>query len=56
MKFGQLIDYTVRNIFHKNHKQNVVDKLVPDPFIKNQNWAYLRIKKSLFLLYAQVEV
>ena len=37
MKFGQLIDYTVRNIFHKNHKQNVVEKLVPDPFIKNQN-------------------
>ena len=27
----------------KNHMQNVVEKLVSDPFIKNQNWAYLWI-------------
>ena len=33
MKFGQLIDYNVRNIFLKNHTQNVMEKLVPDPFI-----------------------
>ena len=34
MKFGQLIEYKVKNIFLKN-AQNVVEKVVPDPFIKN---------------------
>ena len=38
MKFGQLIEYNMRNIFHT---ENVVDKLFPDSFLKNQNWAYL---------------
>ena len=42
MKFGQLIEYNMRNIFSlKNHAQNVVEKLVSDPFLKNQNSAYL---------------
>ena len=44
MKLGQLIKHTIRNIFLENHIQNVVEKLVPDSFIKNQNWAYLWIK------------
>ena len=26
--------YNTRNIFLKNHTQKVVEKLVPDPFIK----------------------
>ena len=29
--------------FFKNHSQNVVEKLFPDPFLKNQNWTYLWI-------------
>ena len=33
MKFGQLIDY--------NHTQKVVEKLVPDLFLKNQNSLFL---------------
>ena len=38
-----------------------MEKLVPDPLIKNQNCVYLWINslkcyKSLFLLYVQVEV
>ena len=37
MKFGQLIEYNMRNIFLKNHAQNVMEKLVPDPSLKNQN-------------------
>ena len=37
MKFGQLIDYNMRNIFLKNHTQNVVEKPFPEPFLKNQN-------------------
>ena len=30
IKFGQLIEHDIRNIFLKNHTQNVVEKLVPD--------------------------
>ena len=38
MKFGQLVEYNMRNNFSlKNHKQNVVDKLFSEPFLKNQN-------------------
>ena len=32
MKFGHLIKYSM-----KSHAQNVVEKLFPDPFLKNQN-------------------
>ena len=31
MKFGQLIEYNMRKVF-KNHTQNMLDELVPDPF------------------------
>ena len=37
MKLGQLIKHTIGNIFLESHIQNVVEKLVPDSFIKNQN-------------------
>ena len=30
IKFGQLIEYNMRNL--KNYTQNVVEKLFPDPF------------------------
>ena len=36
MKFGQLIEYNMRN-HEKNHTQNVMEKLCPEPFLKNQN-------------------
>ena len=32
----------------KNRAQNVVEKLVPDPFLKNKNWAYLWINSLKF--------
>ena len=35
--FSELIEYNRKNIFLKNHVQNVVDKLVPDPFVKSRN-------------------
>ena len=41
IKFGQLIEYEIKIFFLKNHTENVVAKLVRDPFIKNQNWKYL---------------
>ena len=40
MKLCQLRTYHEKYIL-KNHTQNIVEKLVPDPFLKNQNWAYL---------------
>ena len=58
MKVGQLIEYNIKSIFLKNHWQNVVEKLFPDLFLKNQNWAYLWIKSlkaySLFFLYTKL--
>ena len=40
MKFAQLIEYN-RNIFLKNHAQNVVEKLFPDLFLKNQKYFWI---------------
>ena len=37
MKFSQLIGDKMRNFFLKHHTENVVEKLVPDPNLKNQN-------------------
>ena len=37
LKFGQLIEYNTRRIFLRNYTQNLEEKLVPDPFLKNQN-------------------
>ena len=48
MKFGQLIEYNMRNIFLENHTQDVVEKLSPDPLLKNENWAYLLINYLKF--------
>ena len=31
MKFGQLIEYDMRNIFLQTHTQNIVKKQFPDP-------------------------
>ena len=38
----------METFFLKNNTQNVVDKLVPDPFLKNLNWAYLWINSLKF--------
>ena len=37
MKFGQLIEYIPNNICESqlNHTQNVMEKLFPDPSLKN---------------------
>ena len=37
MKRGQLIEYNKRNTFLKQRTRNVVEKLLPDPFLENQN-------------------
>ena len=46
MKFGQLIKHETFSL--KNHTQNVMEKLAPDPSLKNQNWAYLWINSLRF--------
>ena len=51
MKFVLLTECNMRKwetFFLKNHTQNVVEKLFPDPFLKNQNWAYLWINSLKF--------
>ena len=54
MKFGQSIEFkifievNIEMFFLKNHTQNVMEKLVPDPFIKNSNWAHLWIDSQKF--------
>ena len=37
MKFDQLINVTGETFLLKNHTQDVTEKLVPDPFLKNYN-------------------
>ena len=37
MKSGQLIKYNIRNIFLKNHTQNVEERVFPDPSLRKQN-------------------
>ena len=59
MKFGQLIEYNIGNIFTKNHPQNTVEKLAPDLIIENQSWVYLWINSlkcyNSFLLHVQAD-
>ena len=50
-KFGQLICITWETIFLKNHTQNVVGKLFPGPFLKNQNSTHLWINILKFYIY-----
>ena len=37
MKFDQLIEYNMGVFLLKNHTQNVLEKLFPDPYLKYQN-------------------
>ena len=45
MKFGQLIESNVRNIFFEKS----YTKLLPGPFLKSQNWAYQKF--DMFFYY-----
>ena len=35
IKFGQLIEYNMRNIFVRNNTQNTAENLFQDSFLKN---------------------
>ena len=54
IKFGQLIEYNIENILLKNHTRNVLEKLLPDLFLKYQNWAYLWIKSVNFIQFVLI--
>ena len=41
---------TWKMFFLKNHTQNVMEKLFPDPVLKNQNWAYLWMNSLKFYI------
>ena len=41
IKFGELMEYNMRNIFLKNHTQDAVEKLSSDPFLEKQNCTHL---------------
>ena len=60
MKFGQLIKYNKKNIFFKNHTQNMVEKLLPDTFLEIQNSAFLWINGqkfyTVFLLHGKLKL
>ena len=47
----------MRNIYLENHTQNVVEKLLPDPFLKKTKLSISLDQQSysLFLLYARIE-
>ena len=47
-KFDQLIKYNMRNNSFKKSYKNMIEKLFPGPFFKNQKWAYLWINNLKF--------
>ena len=60
MKFGQLIEYNMRNIFLEKSYTKCGGKIIPGPFSKESKLSIsldqqTDILYSLFLLYVQVE-
>ena len=49
MKFAQLVEHKMGNIFLKKSYTNAIEKLFPDPFLKQSKVLY-----SLFLLSAKL--
>ena len=48
MKFDQLLEYNMRNIFAKKSYTKYAGEIIPRPLSKNQNWAYLWINSVKF--------
>ena len=48
MKFGQLIEYSMKNISVEKSYTKYGGKLFPDPFLKHQSWIYLWMNKLKF--------
>ena len=57
MKFGELIGYNMRILFLEKSYTEYIEETIPDPFLKNKNWAYIsgsKVLHSLFLLHAKL--
>ena len=58
MKFNQLTEYNMRNIFPEKLYQKRGGETIPRPFSKNKNWVDLWMNSlkfySLFLLHAKL--
>ena len=52
-KLSQLIKQHEKHFFMKNDTQNVVRKLLPGSFLKNQNWIYLWINNLKIYFYCR---
>ena len=52
MKSGQLMEHNMRSPFLKNNTQNMTEKLVPDPALKNQilEYIWINILKFIFIV------
>ena len=48
IKYGQLIEYNMKKNFLEKSYIKYGGILFPDPFLKNQNWAYLWINNPKF--------
>ena len=48
MKFDQLMEYDMKNISVEKLHTKYSRKINPDPFVKNQNWAYRWINSLKF--------
>ena len=59
MKFGQLIEYNMRNIFVEKSYIKCAGESIPRPLYKNTKLSismdqYCKVLNSLFLLYANL--
>ena len=51
MKFDQLIEYNMRNIFLEKSYTKCGEETIPDPFLKNKNCGYLWINSLKFYTF-----
>ena len=54
MKFGQLIEFNMRNIFVEKSYTKCAGEFSQNPYLKNQNWAYLWIDSVKFKQLASI--
>ena len=51
LKFGQLTEYDLRNIFFEKRAQNMMEKLVPELFLKNQIQVYMSKSRTTIIYW-----
>ena len=51
LRFGQLTEYDLRNIFFEKRAQNMMEKLVPELFLKNQIQVYMSKSRTTIIYW-----